>query len=258
MIINDWIPTFWDVLNVRKNTLKEYQRLYKHNVEPLVGNKYFDEVTALEVQTSVLKLTPQNARHTLMLFKSIFREANFYGITKNNPTLGLKTQKITINPKKFLTWEEIDELDWGKYNNQVRFVALHGLRWSEAVVITENDIRDGYVWVNKSIYGDVKSKSSNRRIPYLGFFAPLPKSYKPFRKAVNQHGITVHSLRRTYAYLLKTKGVHVTTAQKLLGHSDPMMTLKVYTSVLDSEIFDVGEMLKGSLTKNMPSLKRGS
>jgi integrase len=32
----------------------------------------------------------------------------------------------------------------------------------------------------------------------------------------------------------------VTTAQKLLGHSDPMMTLRVYTSVLDSEIDDAG------------------
>jgi integrase len=37
--------------------------------------------------------------------------------------------------------------------------------------------------------------------------------------------------------------VHVTTAQKLLGHSDPMMTLKIYTSVLDNEIDDAGEIL---------------
>jgi hypothetical protein len=35
----------------------------------------------------------------------------------------------------------------------------------------------------------------------------------------------------------------VTTAQKLLGHSDPMMTLRVYTSVLDSEIDDAGDKL---------------
>ena len=63
------------------------------------------------------------------------------------------------------------------------------------------------------------------------------------QKTANLHGVTVHSFRRTYAYLLKTQGVHVTTAQKLLGHSDPMMTLKVYTSVLDSEIDDVGHKL---------------
>ena len=63
------------------------------------------------------------------------------------------------------------------------------------------------------------------------------------QKCANLHGVTVHSFRRTYAYLLKTEGIHVTTAQKLLGHSDPMMTLKVYTSVLDDEIDAAGVAL---------------
>jgi integrase len=117
------------------------------------------------------------------------------------------------------------------------------LRWSEAAVITENDIRDGFVFISKSVYGPCKSKSSIRKVPYLGHFAPLPITYKPMQKCANLHGVTVHSFRRTYAYLLKTQGVHVTTAQRLLGHSDPMMTLKVYTSVLDSEIDDAGELL---------------
>jgi integrase len=60
----------------------------------------------------------------------------------------------------------------------------------------------------------------------------------------NMHGVTVHSFRRSYAYLLKTQKIHVTTAQKLLGHSDPIMTLKVYTSVLDNEIDEAGEILQ--------------
>lgn len=244
MIINDWIPTFWNVLNVRGNTLKEYKRLYKNNVAPLIGAKTFNEVTSIELQTSVLKLSPQNARHTLMLIKSLYREAIFYRITDNNPTLGLRTQKININPRKFLTWDQINLLDWGKYSDQVKFMALHGLRWSEAVVLDESDIHDEFVWINKSCWGEVKSISSKRKIPYLGFFSPLPRSYKTFRKVVNKHGISIHSLRRTYAYLLKTQGVHVTTAQRLMGHSDPMMTLKVYTSVLDEEIDLTGEKLR--------------
>jgi integrase len=64
------------------------------------------------------------------------------------------------------------------------------------------------------------------------------------RLAANKHGVTVHSFRRTYAYLLKTQGVHVTTAQRLLGHSDPIMTLKIYTSVLDNEVEDAGKLLR--------------
>ena len=129
-------------------------------------------------------------------------------------------------------------------------LALHGLRWSEAVILTESDIRDGFVFISKSVYGPCKSKSSVRKVPYLGHFKQLPKSYKPLRLAANKHGVTVHSFRRTYAYLLKTQGVHVTTAQRLLGHSDPIMTLKIYTGVRDEEIDDVALSLHKYLQKD--------
>jgi integrase len=51
-------------------------------------------------------------------------------------------------------------------------------------------------------------------------------------------------LRKTYAYFLKTNDVHVTTAAKFLGHSDPMVTLKIYTMVRDNEIGDIGDRLR--------------
>ena len=248
MIVDVWAETFWTVLNVRKKTLFDYKALYRRHLQPVIGQMEINDVPSVEIQKVLLGLSPQTAKHTLMVLKSMYREAILYKVANTNPTQGLKTTPIRFQPKKFLTWEEVNALDWGKYNNQIRFVALHGLRWSEAVVITEEDIRDGFVWVSKSFHGDVKSSASNRKVPYLGFFEPLPISYKALRKAVNKHGINVHSLRRTYAYLLKTQGVHVTTAQKLLGHSDPMMTLKVYTSVLDSEIDDAGDSLRHAIT----------
>jgi len=43
--------------------------------------------------------------------------------------------------------------------------------------------------------------------------------------------------------LLKTQGIHVTTAQKLMGHSDPKVTMKIYTQVLDDEIDKTGAIL---------------
>jgi len=36
----------------------------------------------------------------------------------------------------------------------------------------------------------------------------------------------------------------VTTAAKILGHSDPMVTLKIYTMVRDNEIDDIGVRLE--------------
>ena len=59
----------------------------------------------------------------------------------------------------------------------------------------------------------------------------------------------MHSLRKTYAYMLKSSQVHVTTAAKLLGHANPLVTMKVYTQVLDNEIDDAGIALKSYTAK---------
>ena len=249
MLVNEWVETLWTVLNVRPKTLQNYKHQYGRYLKDVMGSYELDLVKPVELQQCLLALPPQTSRHCLMLIKTIYREASLYGHTKANPSTGLKTPQIQLSEKKFLTWDEVNSRSWGRYDEQIRFLALHGLRWSEAVAITESDIRDGFVYVSKSVYGPCKSKSSIRKVPYLGHFSPLPVSYKPMQKCANTHGVTIHSFRRTYAYLLKTQGIHVTTAQRLLGHSDPMMTLKVYTSVLDSEIGDAGELLLKSLNK---------
>jgi integrase len=44
---------------------------------------------------------------------------------------------------------------------------------------------------------------------------------------------TIHSLRHTFATTLADKGVHPSTAQKMLGHSDIRMTLAIYTHATD-------------------------
>jgi hypothetical protein len=249
MTVDEWVDQVWTLLSIRAKTLYDYKHFYRHNLQAAIGHMAVDKVDSAELQRALLVLPPQTARHTLMVAKSIFREAAIYNITKNNPTIGLRTAPIQQKERKFLTWNEVDALDWGRYNNQIRFLAAHGLRWSEATVLTQEDIHDGSVWVNRSFYGPCKSKTSVRRIPYLGYFAEFPLTYKAIRKAASLHDVTVHSFRRTYAYLLKTQGIHVTTAQRLMGHSDPMMTLKIYTSVLDDEIDAAGEMLKMHLGK---------
>ena len=248
MIINEWAETVWTVLNVRPKTLYDYKRLYIKHLDPIIGQSELDSVDVVALQRKLIELPAQTSRHTLMVLRVLWREGIKYGETRINTVASLRAPTIQFKEKKFLTWEEVDALDWGRYNNQIRFLALHGLRWSEAAAIKEDDIHDGFVWISKSVYGEVKSKTSMRKVPYLGYWEALPKSYKPMRLAANKHGVTIHSFRRTYAYLLKTQGIHVTTAQRLLGHADPMMTLKIYTSVLDNEVEDAGKILRLSIT----------
>jgi integrase len=250
MLVNEWAETAWNVLSVRPKTLQDYKRLYRRHLEPVIGHMSVDNVDTVILQQKLVSLPPQTARHCLMLVKTLYREAKIYKVTSTNPADGLRTAPIQISDKKFLPWEIVNSLDWGRYNEQIRFLALHGLRWSEAAALREVDIRDGFVFVHKTVNGPCKSKTSVRKVPYLGHFKQLPLSYKPLQKCANTHGVTVHSFRRTYAYLLKTQGIHVTTAQKLLGHSDPLMTLKIYTSVLDNEIDEAGIKLGKFVLEN--------
>lgn len=115
-------------------------------------------------------------------------------------------------------------------------MALHGLRYGEAAALTKDDLVDGRVYINKSKWGKTKTPSGIRSVPSLSEFVPFPKFQGTIAKALAPYGITVHSLRKTYAYTLKSSNIHVTTASKLMGHSNPMVTLKIYTQVLDEEI----------------------
>jgi integrase len=246
-----------DNLPIRHKTRTTYKSMYRCHIAPSLGRLELEEIKRVQIQSAIAGLPPQTSAMTLAVLKTLYREALAQELIEHSPVHGVRGQKISVAPRRFLTWEELQPLSFGKYTTQIRFLALHGLRWSEAAALTEGDIRDGRVFINKSIYGQTKSKAGIRTVPLVSPFKPLPATRKALRKVLAPHGVTIHSLRHTYAYLLKTHGVHVTTAQRLLGHSDPKITLAIYTQVLDNEIDDAGELLK-SLIGNEKALLSGT
>ncbi len=233
-----------DNLPIRHKTRITYRSMYRCHIGPNLGEMQLEDVKRTQIQQLIQPLPPQTAQTTLAVLKTIYREALAQELVEHSPAHGVKGHSFSVTPRKFLTWEEIDKRSFGKYTTQIRFLALHGLRWSEAVALTEEDIRDGRIHVTKSVHGQTKSKAGVRVVPLISEFKKFPATRRPLRRVLEPHGITIHSLRHTYAYLLKSKGVHVTTAQRLLGHSDPKVTLAIYTQVLDNEIDDTGAMLK--------------
>ena len=230
-------------LNVRKKTLATYQSMYKCHVSEFLGHIDIEHVTRTSIKEAIFGLPPQTAQMTLAVIKLLFREAMELELIEKSPVHGVRGPRVQVRPKKFMTWDEIEKTNFGRWNHQIRFLALHGLRWSEAVALTPADIRDGKIYVTKSIHGDTKSRAGIRVVPLIGEFKEFPRHPRTLRKALKPHGITIHSLRHTYAYILKSQGIHVTTAQKLLGHSDPKITLSVYTRVFDTEIDEAGVIL---------------
>jgi len=231
-------------LPIRKKTLATYRSMYRCHIAGKLGGVEIDEINRSDIKALIVGLPAQTAMMTLAVIKVLFREALELEYLEKSPVHGVRGPKVMVRPRKFLTWDELEKINFGKYTKQVRFLALHGLRWGEAVALTSADIRDGKIYVSKSIHGATKSKAGMRTIPLVSEFVPLPRHPRTLRKALAPHGITIHSLRHTYAYILKRQGIHVTTAQRLLGHSDPKVTLAVYTQVLDSEIDEAGDVLK--------------
>lgn len=230
-------------LPVREKTRGNYKSMYRRHIQEFLGTMHVEEIQRSQIQNLIINLSPQTSLTTLAVLKSLFREAIARGVIKESPAKGISTPSLNVAPRKFLTWEQVRDGDFGKYKKEIRFLALHGLRWGEAVVLTPNDVRAGRIYINKSIHGTTKSQAGNRVVPLVGEFVQIPKSPKTLKKVLDPHGVHIHSLRHTYAYLLKTQGIHVTTAQKLMGHSDPKVTMKIYTQVLDDEIDKTGAIL---------------
>ena len=230
-------------LPIRQKTFATYHSMLKLHIFPTLAHRDIRTIKRLDIQSTIQGLPPQTSAMSLAVIKTVFREALAQEIVETSPAHGVSGPKIMVKHRDFLTWEEIASASFGKYSTHIRFLALHGLRWSEAVALTIEDIKDDRVWINKSVHGQTKSKAGIRSVPLVSPFKVFPKSPKTLRKVLKPYGVDIHSLRHTYAYLLKQQGVHVTTAQRLLGHSDPRVTMNVYTRVLDNEIDDVGLLL---------------
>jgi integrase len=232
------------LLPVREKTRTNYFSVYKCHIQKHLEDMDITKIKRTDIQNLLLGLPPQTAAMTLALVKTIFREALSQELVEYSPAQGVKGPGKIVPRKAFMTWDQLNSHHYGKYDAQIRFLALHGLRWSEAMALQPDDFRDGRVYINKSIHGPTKSQTGIRSVPHVSEFKILPATPKALRLKLEPYGVGIHSLRHTYAYILKSQGVHVTTAQKLLGHSDPRVTMAVYTAVLDSEIDDVGMLLK--------------
>lgn len=228
--------SIWQQLDITAKTRADYISEYQRNLYPVIGNHSLAMITKRQIIEAISLLPPQTAYKTLMVAKTLFREAIQRELIDENPAASIKSPRIVVKPQKFLTWEELSNIDFGSQTKRIQFLALHGLRFGEAVALTKNDIVDGRIYVKRSKWGETKTPSGVRSVPLLSEYVSFPQYQGAIAKALKPYGVTVHSLRKTYAYTLKSSNIHVTTASKLMGHSNPMVTLKVYTQVLDDEI----------------------
>jgi len=249
MVLDSFAMSLWPHLPVSQKTRVNYLGAYKRNLFQPLGHKQIEAITKFDLIEAMQALPPQTKYQTLMVARVLFREALNRELVEESPAARIKAPKITVDPSKFLIWEDLREIDFGSQTTRIQFLALHGLRYGEAAALTESDIYDGRVHITKSIHGKTKSLAGVRTVPLMSEFQPFVKYQNTIASRLKPYGVTVHSLRKTYAYLLKSSDVHVTTASKLMGHSNPLITMKIYTAVLDNEIEKSGSALQKYIAK---------
>ena len=243
MVLDVFACSLWPSLDITAKTRTNYRGAYERNLSKLLGSKNLDGISKNDVITAIDPLPPQTKYQTLMVARVLFREAVDRELIESSPVASIKAPRLSVEQGKFLTWDELKVVNFGKQTTRIRFLALHGLRYGEAAALTESDIYDDRVHITKSIHGRTKSPAGVRTVPLMSRFEPYVQYQNTIAKALKPYGVTVHSLRKTYAYMLKSADVHVTTASKLMGHSNPMVTMKIYTAVLDNEIEKSGASL---------------
>jgi site-specific recombinase XerD len=101
-------------LPIRHKTLSNYESMYRCHIQNKIGDRFVDEITRADIQNVIKPLPPQSAATTLAVCKTIFREAISHGLISDSPASGVRSTAIQVVPRKFLTVQELEELDLGK------------------------------------------------------------------------------------------------------------------------------------------------
>lgn len=240
MSLNMWAEEAWTLMNLKPLTLKNYQWKYNKYLRPL---ELPLSLNRRQVQAIINKLDAPTDRVVLATLSTLLSYAVEYDMLDSNPCFKIRTKKYIKPKREWLPFDALPVLDNEVYSEAIRFIASTGMRLGEAWAVTEQDIADaertGWLEINKSIHGTTKSGKA-RRVPYLGHGVKVPRS-RQFSECL--HPLTIHSLRYTYAHMLKQRGVHPQVAQKLLGHSSITLTMDLYTGVLDTELDEAARLL---------------
>ncbi|MEO9166828.1 MAG: site-specific integrase [Aestuariivirga sp.] len=189
------------------------------------------------------------------MLHSIFEHDIRLGITEVNPARGVRKAASNIKDRR-LSMEEIrrfgSALSQLKDDNEnptglaaIRFIALTGFQRSEALLLEKSWIDDDYRSINfpdtktdkqTRIIGQaavleiklqLKCSRSNYVFPTdfgVGSIAGLPRVLSRVLKRARIEGVSLHTLRHTYASLAAEMGFTELTIAGLLGHASRGVT----------------------------------
>jgi integrase len=230
-----------------KRTLKNYRVLWFKHLAPHLGHLPIETIKLRDVQAAIDKVPPTLARNCRDFISRIYSEAVREEVMVKNPAQGRsirlpKVQKSKRPWRPLYTADKqgIMEIDLGKYQEQLRFMALHGLRPGEAAVLSQENLfqdskNNWWIKISRTHGSSATKGRYERQMPLLctelPSFQNWAKDPDTLTRALKPHGLTPHSLRKTAASTLFEQGVDLKTVMTWLGWKDPKLALNVYAEV---------------------------
>jgi integrase len=214
------------------------------------------------------------------VLKNAFRTAYAEGIIARDVSASLISRVKPYQSSRAFTDEESSILEQSLANRTTEPLMLSlfyytGMRRGEVLGLEWRDIdfEKGIIHVRRSLdlrtgeLGKLKTPASERDIPIGAELMEILKEHRGIGNALVIHSkrgepiaestfkwrwkrveallgtkeITPHYFRHNYATRLYDAGADVLTAAKVLGHSDPTTTLKIYTDIKNSRRVEAGK-----------------
>lgn len=248
--LEKWLTTYKQP-KLRVNSIKGYRYAISKHILAKLGEVRLQDLDTNRVQ-EVINNVPTNRQREVVsniLYASLTKAYNV-GLLQRNIAGALEKYKSEYTPRRALEEVEIKRLinhvcDT-KYELLINLYLYAGLRRSEALALrwSDIDIENRQIYVQyqlneKKELQEPKTKSAKRNVPILPeLYCVIVKYYKKSNdrifnwtptytthllkevfKATQLDDIDIHSLRHTFATMLKDKNVPEDLRTKWLGHS---------------------------------------
>jgi integrase len=248
------------------------------------------DVAAWVTRMSAGGLAPASVRYAHRVLSLALKAAVRDDRISRNPADGVPLPKAKSKPRVYLTHSQVSALavECGPYALLVLVLAYTGLRWGEvaalrvrdvdllrrrldvnramaevrgrAVIGSPKDHEQRLVPIPRFLVDDLTTHLAGRALDELVFTAPAGgilrngnwrrNFFDAATRKVGIVGLSPHGLRHTAASLAIQAGATVTVVQTMLGHSSPVVTLRVYAHLFSDDLDVVADRLHAAKIKS--------
>ena len=280
-LLRDFVEGSWKEAHFNRykpSTQRAVRYVIEGRILPAFGAKPLDRIVPAEVRRwfdGFSRTAPGNANTGLRLLRHIMKFAIACGHVETDPTRGIRRNRRQAL-SRFLSREEIDRLlealerharndSTRQQADIVRLLLFTGCRRGEIVGLRWSEVRGDALAL-------ADAKTGPRRVPLNSHARSIldrqPRGESPFvfpspydpsrprgpelglwyrvRREIGIEDVRLHDLRHTHASHAVMNGVPVPVVSRLLGHSNPRMTLR-YSHLGDRDIERAAERVGGSL-----------